>query len=52
MGARMYVASQAWDSKTGRAWGAALTPLEDALKLSAVRQCTLWRGQCACTEPC
>ena len=37
MGARMYVASQAWDSKTGRGWGAALTPFEDALKLSAVR---------------
>ena len=52
MGVRMYVASQAWDSRMGRAEGAALTPFEEACKLSATPQCTLWRGQCPCAEQC
>lgn len=46
----MYVASQAWDSKTGRAGVGALTPFEDACRLSAMPQCTLCRGQCACVQ--
>lgn len=46
----MYVASQAWDSRMGLGEGAAVTPFEDACRLSAMPQCTLCLGQCACTD--